>query len=142
MSYSPNVQVPPNAPTPAPFHKEASPNELKSRLDWGEPALTIIDVRDREAFNSERILGAIPMPMDSLVEGAKANLEEDRRDIYIYGSDDQESELAATHLRESGFERVAELKGGLKGWKAVDGPTEGYGAVVVDPFKNTPTPLS
>lgn len=131
----------PIAPNSAPFHKKASPNELKSRLDWGEPALTILDVRDRERFNQERILGALPMPMNSLVAGAESNFERDR-DIYVYGNDDKETELAATHLREAGFERVAELQGSLDAWKAIGGQTEGVGSVVVDPFRNTPTPLS
>jgi rhodanese-related sulfurtransferase len=40
---------------------------LKERLDWGEPALTIIDVRDRDAFNISHICGAISLPLNELV---------------------------------------------------------------------------
>jgi rhodanese-related sulfurtransferase len=40
---------------------------LKKRLDWGEPALTIIDVRDREAFNTSHITGAVSLPLSQLV---------------------------------------------------------------------------
>jgi rhodanese-related sulfurtransferase len=48
---------------------------LKNRLDWGEPALTIIDVRDQSAFNASHIMGAIAMPIAELVSRAQASLE-------------------------------------------------------------------
>ncbi|WP_017662596.1 rhodanese-like domain-containing protein [Baaleninema simplex] len=112
-----------NLPTPPPFQSQATADELQSRLNWGEPALTIIDVRDREAFNKESIRGAVPLPMSELVSEARANFET-TRDIYVYGNDDDETRLAATTLREAGFERVAELKSGLNGWKAIAAPVE------------------
>jgi rhodanese-related sulfurtransferase len=49
----------------------------------------------------------------------------DNRDIYVYGNNDQETAEAANKLRESGFENVSQLQGGLAGWKAVNGATEG-----------------
>jgi hypothetical protein len=36
---------------------------LKEHLEWGEPALSIIDVRDRNVFNKEHITGAESIPM-------------------------------------------------------------------------------
>ncbi|MGC9504124.1 rhodanese-like domain-containing protein [Baaleninema sp.] len=114
-----------NVPTPAPFEAEATADELQSRLNWGEPALTIIDVRDRNSFNKESIRGALSIPMSELVSEAQANFET-MRDIYVYGNDDEETRLAATSLREAGFDRVAELKGGLNGWKAIAAPVEGH----------------
>ncbi|MDJ0576652.1 MAG: hypothetical protein QNJ65_15980 [Xenococcaceae cyanobacterium MO_234.B1] len=33
-------------PIPAPLKSQSLVNDLKERLDWGEPALTIIDIRD------------------------------------------------------------------------------------------------
>lgn len=110
-------------PSPAPMSAQARAQDLKTRLDWGEPALTIIDARDRAYFNEEHITGAVSMPMASLVESVKANLELDR-DIYIYGATDEESEAAAESLRQAGYEKVAELRGGLPAWKAVGYPTE------------------
>jgi rhodanese-related sulfurtransferase len=43
---------------------------LKSRLEWGKPAFTILDVRDRMTYNQGHIMGAMPMQMDELVERA------------------------------------------------------------------------
>ncbi|SRR5579883_3021485 len=111
-------------PTPPGLKAESSAHDLKSRLEWGEPALTILDTRDREQFNRGHILGAMPMPMDELAERAKSTIDT-VRDIYVYGATDEETAQAASRLRGVGFQNVAQLKGGLEGWKAVAGPTEG-----------------
>ncbi len=96
--------------------------DLKARLDWGEPALTILDVRDRHQFNQEHIMGAISMPADELKGQVKAL--EMSRDIYLYGETDDETAVAAIALREVGYANVAELRGGLAAWKAVGYPSE------------------
>lgn len=111
-------------PSPEPMHAESSASKLKERLDWGEPALTILDVRDRESYLQERITGALNMPVGTLVETAKDSLE-DSRDIYVYGKDDAESQSGAKALASAGFTSVAHIKGGLPAWKAIEGPTEG-----------------
>ncbi len=110
-------------PTPPSLQSKSRVQDLKARLDWGEPALTIIDVRDHMSFGYEHITGAISMPASSLVSGAKASLEKER-DIYLYGETDEETEASAEILREAGFYAVAELRGGLSAWKAVGYPTE------------------
>ncbi|MDB9528954.1 rhodanese-like domain-containing protein [Oscillatoria sp. CS-180] len=109
-------------PTPPDMDgKQAEPNELLERLNWGEPALTIADVRDRTEFNKERITGAVPMPMDQLPQSAEPLLEYNR-DIYVYGDN---AAQAAGQLRQAGFKSVSVLQGGLAAWKAIGGPTEG-----------------
>ncbi len=110
-------------PTPPPFKAKSLVFELKARLDWGEPALTIIDVRDRTEFNLRHILGAIPMPMPELVNRAQSALE-NSRDIYIYGDTDEETYQAAEQLRNAGFQNVSELRGGVAAWRALDYPVE------------------
>ena len=111
-------------PTPQPLKSVSTVFDLKDRLDWGEPALTIIDVRNRVMFNANRISGAISMPIDELVARASASLESER-DIYVYGGTDEETANAATKLRDAGYENVAELMGGLGAWQAAAGATEG-----------------
>lgn len=115
-------------PQPASFKDQSRVYELKSRLDWGEPALTIIDVRDRASFNQGHIMGAISFPGDELVARTEANLERDR-DIYVYSDTDEETADAAARLREAGFERISELIGGLGAWKAAQYPVETTSAV-------------
>jgi rhodanese-related sulfurtransferase len=109
---------------PAPLKSKSRVYDLKERLDWGEPALTIIDVRSREAFNSSHITGAVSLPLNQLVDRALINLEL-VRDIYVYGSTDEETATAAHLLKEAGYQNVAELVGGLVAWKAAGFPIEG-----------------
>ncbi|MBW4634545.1 MAG: rhodanese-like domain-containing protein [Iphinoe sp. HA4291-MV1] len=98
-------------------------HDLKSRLQWGQPAFTIIDVRERQTYNQGHISGAIPLPVSQLVERATISLAKER-DIYIYGDSDEQSANAAKALRDAGFSRVSELTGGFSGWKAAGGSTE------------------
>lgn len=107
-------------PTPPKPSPKASAQELKERLQWGQPGLTIIDTRDRESYLEERITGAM------LIEDVN-DLPENRI-IYIYGDSDKAAEEAANNLRQEGFESISQIQGGLAGWKAIEGPTEGRAA--------------
>ena len=104
-------------PTPPDATPKSSAQAMKERLQWGEPGLTIIDARDRESYLEERITGAMLM---SDVTGLEKN-----REIYVYSDTDEEAAKAAQQLRQSGFESISQLQGGIAGWKAVQGPTEG-----------------
>jgi rhodanese-related sulfurtransferase len=116
----PNVTpTPPSQQMP-----QSSAQALKQRLEWGEVAFTILDVRDRAAFNASRIMGAMTMPMEELPQRALDSLEP-KREIYVYGDSDEQSAQAANQLRGAGFGNVSELRGGLVAWKAIGGPTEG-----------------
>jgi len=115
--------------TPKPIQNQSRAASLKERLDWGEPALTIVDVRDRNVFNAGHIMGAVSIPMNGLVDYLLANLEL-VRDIYIYGETDAQTAEAAAHLRGAGYQHVAELLGGLTDWQASGYPTEGFTAAV------------
>jgi rhodanese-related sulfurtransferase len=110
-------------PHPPDLKAQSTPKELKERLDWGEPAFTIIDVRDRESFNREHITGAMDMPLSEVASVADKSLARER-DIYIYGNNDEEASQAANQLRQEGFQRVSQIQGGLEGWKAVSGPVD------------------
>lgn len=116
----PNVTpTPPSQQTP-----QSSAQALKQRLEWGEVAFTILDVRERNTFNQSHILGAMAMEMEEVVERAKSSLEPER-EIYVYGETDEQTTEVAAKLREAGFKSISELRGGLAGWKAIGGPTEG-----------------
>jgi rhodanese-related sulfurtransferase len=111
-------------PMPDTIENQAPVSALNKRLTWGEPALTIVDVRDREAFNKSHIMGAIAMPINELVGRAQASLELNR-DIYVYGENAEETADAATRLRQVGYQHIAELTGGLSAWRFAKYPIEG-----------------
>ena len=110
-------------PKPAPMQETARVYDLKARLDWGEPALTIIDIRDRDLFNERHVMGAISLPVEELIERIQATLECDR-DLYIYASTDEEATTAADALRAAGYQKVSVLRGGVAAWKAAGFQTE------------------
>ncbi|MDB9529499.1 rhodanese-like domain-containing protein [Oscillatoria sp. CS-180] len=116
-------------PRPAPMRETARVYDLKARLDWGEPALTIIDVRDRALFNERHVMGAISMSVTELVNRALSTLELGR-DIYVYASTDEEATIAAEQLRAAGYAKVSVLRGGVAAWKAAGFPTETTGNAI------------
>lgn len=123
----PNITpTPPSQQTP-----QSSAQALKQRLEWGEVAFTILDIRERTIFNKSHIMGAMAMPMEEIVERAKSSLEPER-EIYIYGETDEQTAEVANQLRAAGFQAISELRGGLAGWKAIGGPTEGTEEVGYD----------
>jgi rhodanese-related sulfurtransferase len=102
----------------------ADVNDLRTSLQWGQPAFTIIDVRDRSTYNHGRITGAISIPLNDLETRAQQSLHRERQ-IYIYGENDSQSAQGVRTLQFLGFTAVAELSGGLQAWKAIGGETEG-----------------
>ena len=106
---------------------QASAEALQRRLDWGEPALTIIDVRHRDSFNQERIRGAISMPEADLVSNAPKSLEYDR-ELFIYGETTLQADQSVVSLQQAGFSKVASISGGMTAWQSAGGATEGIAA--------------
>lgn len=102
---------------------QSTAKDLNNRLIWGEPALSILDVREGSSFYKAHVMGAISMPVASLVEKARDSFES-YRNLYVYGSTDEETNQAAAALRSAGFVCVAELKGGLESWKKSGYPVE------------------
>ncbi|NJK61492.1 MAG: rhodanese-like domain-containing protein [Synechococcaceae cyanobacterium SM2_3_1] len=102
---------------------QSTAKDLQTRLQWGEPALTIVDVRDAASFKKSRIMGAVSVPMNKLIEEVQESCEP-VRDIYVYGDSDEATATAAQQLRQAGFISVAELKGGLSAWQSAGYPVE------------------
>ncbi len=119
-------------PQEPPVHAQSNAHIVKSRLEWGEPAFTILDVRGsgtsvletRKAYNECHIMGAMLVPMDELVNLSESSLHKSR-DIYLYGENDEQANQAAQILRNVAFTNVSTLRGGLAAWKAIAGPIEG-----------------
>lgn len=117
-------------PTPRPLRSRSRVYDLKARLDWGEPALTILDVRERHEFNTSHIMGAVPMPLNEALDRVLDKLELNR-DIYVYGETDEETAAGAAQLRQVGYRNVSEIRGGLAAWKAAGYPVESVLATAI-----------
>ncbi|WP_353933128.1 rhodanese-like domain-containing protein [Okeanomitos corallinicola TIOX110] len=102
----------------------ADVNDLKLCLEWGQPAFTIVDVRDRFTYNHGHITGAISIPVDDLYARATSSLHQERQ-ICVYGETDIQATTAVKILQAAGFKNVSEIPGGLAAWKKIGGATEG-----------------
>ena len=106
------------------FKPKSTADELKYRLEWGDRALTIVDIRAPQFFNLEHIKGAISVPFSRLEDLARSALSQ-HREIYIYGESDEQSLHGSRILLGAGFKNVAQIIGGLTTWLAIAGATSG-----------------
>ncbi|MFR3686434.1 MAG: rhodanese-like domain-containing protein [Enterococcus sp.] len=74
----------------------------------------VIDVRERDEFNSKHILGARSFPFSMLKE-TFSSLRKDQP-IYIYDQNKAVSARAANLLRKKGYKDIYILKGGMQDW--------------------------
>ena len=75
----------------------------------------LVDVRDRRAFESGHIAGAIHVPPDDLISWA-SRLPKDFL-IYLYSRDGKKSDKLAQMLREEGYTEALSIIGGIREWK-------------------------
>lgn len=96
-----------------------SASECALRLSSAEPPL-LLDVRTEQEHASHRIPGSILIPLQVLRERA-AELDPGRPMI-VYCEHGVRSVHACAWLFETGFQKVANLSGGIVRW---NGPLEG-----------------
>lgn len=106
---------------------EVMPWELETMM--GEQAdLIVLDVRERSEFEAAHIPGAINVPrgiLEAACEWDYAETEPQlvtarRRPIVVVCRSGNRSALAAYVLKSIGFENVASMKLGIKGWNDGD----------------------
>jgi rhodanese-related sulfurtransferase len=113
-------------PSSVMFKVKSTADELKSRLERGSLALTIVDLRAPNAFDRQHIKGAISVPFSRLEDLARSALSR-HREIYIYGESDEQSFHGSRILLSTGFRNVVQIIGGLTTWRKIAGATEGIG---------------
>ncbi|HEV2149344.1 MAG TPA: molybdopterin-synthase adenylyltransferase MoeB [Longimicrobiaceae bacterium] len=94
---------------------EITPTELKERLDRGD-RLTIIDVREPHEWEIANLEehGARLVPLGELPE--RAGEIDPQEEIVLQCRSGARSAKALQHLREQGYTRLWNLKGGILGW--------------------------
>jgi len=115
IDYEQFCGVVPAAPEPAAVNHatEITAVELKQRLDRGD-ALTIVDVREPNEYQINRIAGSVLIPLGDV---PKRYTELNPKDeIVVQCKMGGRSAKAADFLRSVGFIRVLNLKGGILDW--------------------------
>lgn len=99
--------------------------ELKARVDSADTDLIVLDVRERDAYESGHIAGARHLPRGQLELRVNEDLPDPTRRILTCCEFGRISTLAAATLRAIGFQRSVALDGGMKAWREAGYPLKG-----------------
>ena len=100
------------APAPVSTVPEITPRELKARLDRGDD-LFILDVREPHEYQICNIGGYL-IPLGDL--SRRVSELDSSREIVAYCRSGKRSAEASEFLRQAGFRKVLNLKGGILAW--------------------------
>jgi len=102
-----------------PFMSLAS---LKALTDAGSTDLIVLDVRERDAYESGHVPGARLLPRGQLELRVNEELPDPTRRILTVCEYGRVSTLAAATLRQLGFPHAVALDGGMKAWREAGYP--------------------
>jgi rhodanese-related sulfurtransferase len=94
-----------------------SMEELRARVAKGELGLTLLDVREKDAYLAGHIPGARHLPRGQLELRVNSELQDPTQRILVVCELGQISTLAAATLRSLGYLRAAALDGGMNAWR-------------------------
>jgi rhodanese-related sulfurtransferase len=104
---------------------EITPEEVKSKLDAGEP-FTLLDVREAWEFETARIDGGKLMPMGDVPSRAHQELDPNDH-IVVVCHHGVRSMNVTVWLRQQGFDKAQSMRGGIDAWsRCVDGSVAMY----------------
>jgi rhodanese-related sulfurtransferase len=96
---------------------EINPEEVKSKLDGGEP-FVLLDVREPWEFRTASIEGAKLIPMGDVPSRAHQELDPEEHIIVICHHGVRSMNVTAW-LRQQGFEKVQSMRGGIDAWSRI-----------------------
>ena len=96
--------------------------QLKAGIDSGRSDMVILDVRERDAYESGHIPGAVHLPRGQLELRVNEELKDPTRRILVCCEFGRISTLATATLRSMGYSGAVALDGGLKAWREAGYP--------------------
>ncbi|MGO9611808.1 MAG: rhodanese-like domain-containing protein [Dissulfurispiraceae bacterium] len=96
--------------------KEVSITEAKKMMDSGQK-LIILDVREKDEYDSGHIPGAILMPRGFLEFKVQTIIPDKSATVIVYCMLDLRGPLATKTMNELGYKNTVNIAGGLKAWK-------------------------
>lgn len=102
--------------------RQMSPEELKAKLDAGEPVV-LVDVRQPEEYAICRLPGGVLIPLGELPRRACEVEAPAGAVVVAYCHHGIRSISGAMILRHAGLENVASLAGGIDAWSRRIDPT-------------------
>jgi glyoxylase-like metal-dependent hydrolase (beta-lactamase superfamily II) len=101
-----------------------SMEEVRQRVEAGDGALVILDVRERDAYDAGHVPGARHVPRGQLELRVDRELPDPTARILACCEFGKISTLAAATLRAMGYTRAVALDGGIKAWREMGYPLE------------------
>jgi rhodanese-related sulfurtransferase len=98
---------------------ELSPEDVEKRL--AEKTILLVDVREVNEFQSEKIEGARNFPLSSFDPKSLPSPAE--ADVVFHCGVGKRSAMAVEKCRASGIDHVTHMQGGLQAWKSGGHPT-------------------
>jgi glyoxylase-like metal-dependent hydrolase (beta-lactamase superfamily II) len=98
--------------------------EVRARIDRRDARLVLLDVREKDAFDSAHLPGARHVPRGQLELRIDKELPDPTTPILTYCQLGMISTLAAATLRSMGYAHVVALDGGMKAWVEAGYPVE------------------
>ncbi len=119
--------------------EEIFPWDLEERLSQDEKPL-LLDIREPDEFNAMHIEGSILAPRGILEQACEWNYDETipelvkarQREVIVICRSGNRSALGALTMQWLGFEKVASLKTGVRGWNDYDQPLIDHEGNAVD----------
>ncbi len=102
--------------------KEVTPQDVIAMQQRGEN-ITLLDCRDLQEVNLGKIPGAAHISRGNLETKVEAVIPRDAH-LVIYCASGNRSAFAAVTLKEMGYENVASLATGFRGWVEAGGDVE------------------
>src|SRR5256885_16518584 len=103
---------------------EASPDDVKSKLDRGIPPM-LLDVREKEEFRQGYVPGAVSLPRGFLEMRVEDAVPDKNTPIVAYCAGGTRSLLAGRILKELGYANVVSMRGGFTAWENQGPPGKG-----------------
>ena len=102
--------------------REVTPDEVMAMQRRGEPAV-LLDVRDQPEVNLGKIPGAVHISRGTMEGKVEAVIPREAH-VIIYCASGNRSAFAAETLGQMGYQDVASMKGGIRGWVEAGGDVE------------------
>jgi sulfur-carrier protein adenylyltransferase/sulfurtransferase len=101
---------------------EVTPLQVLDMQQRGEPVV-LVDVREIQEVNAAKIPGSVHVPRSHLESRIEAQVPRDAN-VVLYCSSGSRSILSADTLRTMGYDNVASMVGGIRGWADAGGDVE------------------
>ncbi len=89
------------------------PYELKLDITHDDKAV-VLDVRTKQQYDEEHIVGAVNMQMNDFRDHAKIGLIDDSSNLYLHCNGGTRSVLISSILKRNGYHNIRNIEGGFK----------------------------